>query len=57
MNKFNMGDVFGPGSRVVSTEDSGVCLDFVVYSFSFSIGLWVIVTLDSGGGKRRLLRH
>ena len=66
MNKFNMGDVFGPGSRVVSTEDSEVCLDFLVYSFSFSIGLWVISGgegkvvfeefpqfLSEGGGKLR----
>ena len=45
VGKFGMGDVIGPGSRVVSAEDPKVCFDFLVYPLSFSVGLGVI----SGG--------
>ena len=48
MHKFSMGDIFSPGSRVISTEDSKVHFDFLVYSFGFSIRLWVI---SGGEGK------
>ena len=48
MRKFVMGDILGPGSWVVSTEDSEISFDLLVYSFSFSIGLWVI---SGGEGK------
>ena len=46
MHKFGMGDIFSPGSRVISTEDSKVGFDFLINSFCFAIGLRVI-----GGGE------
>ena len=46
VSKFGMGDVIGPRSGVVSTEDSKVHFDFLVYSFSFSVRLGMV-----GGGK------
>ena len=46
MSEFGMGDVIGPGSGVISTEDSKVRFDFLVYLFSFTIGLGVV-----GGGE------
>ena len=46
MSEFGVGDVVGPGSGVVSTEDSEVHFDFLVYPFGFSIRLGVI-----GGGE------
>ena len=42
MCKFSVGDIFGLGSWVVSTEDPEICLDFLVYSFSLSVRLWVV---------------
>ena len=42
VSEFGVGDVIGPGSRVVSTEDPKVCFDFLVYLFSFSVGLGMI---------------
>ena len=45
MCKFGMENVFGPGSRVASAEDSEICFNFLVYSFGLPIRLWVI----SGG--------
>ena len=48
MHKFGMGNVFGPRSRVVSTEDSEICFNFLVHLFSFPIRLWVI---SSGEGE------
>ena len=37
MSEFGVGDIIGPGSGVISTEDSEVGFDFLVYSFSCSI--------------------
>ena len=37
VSEFGMGDVIGPGSRVVPTEDLKVCFDFLVCPFSFSV--------------------
>ena len=37
MSEFGVGDVIGPRSRVVSTEDPKVHFDFLVYLFSFSV--------------------
>ena len=42
VNKFGVGDVIGPRSGVVSTENLEVRFDFLVYLFSFSIGLGVV---------------
>ena len=33
VSEFSVGDVIGPGSGVVSTEDSEVRFDFLVYPF------------------------
>ena len=46
MHEFGVGDVFGPRSRVVPTEDPKVCFDFLVYLFGFPVRLGVI-----GGGE------
>ena len=46
VSEFGVGDVIGPGSRVISTEDSEVRFDFLVYLFGFSIRLGLI-----GGGE------
>ena len=46
VSEFGVGDVIGPGSRVISTEDSEVRFDFLVYLFGFSIQLGLI-----GGGE------
>ena len=42
MSEFGVGDVIGPRSGVVSTEDPKVCFDFLVYSFGFSVRLRVV---------------
>ena len=42
VSEFGVGDVIGPRSGVVSTEDSKVRFDFLVYSFGFSIRLGVV---------------
>ena len=46
MCKFGMGDGFGPRCGIIAAEDSEVGFNFLVYSFDFTIGLWVV-----GGGK------
>ena len=46
VSKFGMGDVIGPRSGVIPTEDPKVSFDLLVYPFGFSIGLGVV-----GGGK------
>ena len=48
MSEFGVGDVIGPRSGVVPTEDPEVHFDFLVYSFSFSIRLGVV---GSGEGE------
>ena len=45
-----VGDVVGPRSGVISTEDLKERLDFLVYLFSFSVRLGVI-----GGGKGKVV--
>ena len=50
MSELSMGDVIGPGSGVISTEDSKVHFDFLVYPFSFPIRLGVV-----GGGKGKVV--
>ena len=42
VGELGVGDVIGPRSGVVSTEDPKVRFDFLVYSFGFSIGLGVV---------------
>ena len=42
VSKFGMGDVIGPRSGVVSTEDLKVHFNFLVYSFGLSIRLRVV---------------
>ena len=42
VGELGMGDVIGPRSGVVSTEDSKVRFDFLVYSFGFSIRLGMV---------------
>ena len=37
MHEFGVGDVFGPRSRVVPTEDLKVRFDFLVYPFGLSV--------------------
>ena len=37
MSEFSVGDVVGPRSRVVPTEDLEVRFNFLVYLFSFSV--------------------
>ena len=46
VGEFGMGDIICPRSGVVSTEDSKVRFDFLVYSFGFSVRLGVV-----GGGE------
>ena len=46
VSEFGMGDVIGPRSGVIPTEDPKVSFDLLVYPFGFSIGLGVV-----GGGK------
>ena len=48
MCKFGVGYILSPGSRVTSAKYLEIGFDFLVYSFSFSIRLWVI---SSGEGK------
>ena len=42
VSEFSVGDVISPRSGVVSTEDPKVHFNFLVYPFSFPIGLRVI---------------
>ena len=46
VSELSVGDVIGPRSGVIPTEDPKVCFDFLVYPFSFSVRLGVV-----GGGK------
>ena len=46
VGEFGVGDVIGPRSRVVSTEDPKVRFYFLVYSFGFSVRLGMV-----GGGE------
>ena len=48
MGEFSMGDRFGPRCGIIAAEDTKVGLDFVVDSFCFAVGLWMIA---SGEGK------
>ena len=48
MCEFHMGNFVSPGSRVKSTKDSQVGLNFLVDSFGFSIRLRMVY---SGEGK------
>ena len=50
VSKFCVGDVIGPGSGVISTEDPQVSFDFLVYSFGFSVKLGVV-----GGGEGKVI--
>ena len=43
--KFSVGNVVSPRSRVTSTEYAKIGFDFLIYSFSLSIRLWMV----SGG--------
>ena len=46
VSEFCMGDRFGPRCGIIAAEDTKIGLDFLVDSFHFSVGLWVI-----GSGK------
>ena len=46
VGKLSVGDVIGPRSRVIPTENPEVSFDFLVYPFGFAIGLGVV-----GGGE------
>ena len=50
VGKFGVGDVISPRSRVIPTENPKVGFDFLVYPFSFSIGLGVV-----GGGEGKVI--
>ena len=50
MSELSMGDVIGPGSGVISTEDSEVRFDFLVHPFGFPIRLGVV-----SGGKGKVV--
>ena len=42
VGELSVGDVIGPRSGVVSTEDPKVSFDFLVYLFGFSIRLGMV---------------
>ena len=42
MGKFCVGNRFRPRCGIIAAEDTKVGLDFLVDSFSFAVGLWVI---------------
>ena len=46
VGEFGVGDIIGPRSGVVPTEDPKVRFYFLVYSFSFSVRLGMV-----GGGE------
>ena len=46
VHELGVGNRFRPGCGIIATEDPKVGFDLLVYSFGFSIQLWVI-----GGGK------
>ena len=46
VSEFSMGNVIGPRSRVISTENPKVHFNFLIYLFGFSVRLGVV-----GGGK------
>ena len=48
MSKFCVGDRFGPRCGIIAAEDAKVGFDFLVDSFRFAIGLWMI---GSGEGE------
>ena len=50
MSEFHVGDRFGPGCGVIAAEDAKVSFDFLVDSFCFTVGLWVI-----GGGEGEVI--
>ena len=50
VSEFSVGDVIGPRSGVVPTEDPNVSFDFLVYTFSFPIRLGVV-----GGGEGKVI--
>ena len=43
--EFGVGNRFGPRCWVIATEDAEISVNFLVDSFSFTVGLWMI----SGG--------
>lgn len=47
MLEFSGGEKISPGSTVVSTEDAEIGLNFLVSSFSLSIGLRVVCSRES----------
>ena len=42
VGEFCVGDRFGPRCRIITAEDAKVGFDFLIDSFRFAIGLWVI---------------
>ena len=50
MSEFCVGDRFGPRCGVIAAKDTEVGFNFLIDSFRFAIGLWVI-----GSGKREVV--
>ena len=50
MSEFSVGNVVGPRSRIVSTKDSKVHFNFLVYPFGFSVRLRVV-----GSRERKII--
>jgi len=50
MGEFGVRDLFGPRGRVCATEDVEVSFYFLVNTFGFSVGLWVV-----GSGKGEIV--
>ena len=50
MSELCVGDVIGPGSGVIPTEDLKVCFDFLVHPFGFPVRFGVV-----GGGKGKVI--
>ena len=48
VSELSVGDIIGPRSGVVPTEDPKVCLNFLIYPFSFPVRLGVV---GSGEGE------
>ena len=48
VSEFCVGDQFGPRCGIIAAKDTKVGFDFLVDSFCFTVGLWMI---GSGEGK------
>ena len=48
VREFGMGNRLGPRCGIIAAEEAKVSFYFLVHSFSFAIGLWMV---SSGKGK------